>query len=169
MLRRLGPILLIALGALLAAGAGGWLTFSQLLANPGPVTVPDSVAGVPLARNTVGVEAVAEVTRLHGKEFPLISGAMAIYGQGAVTLWVSGVPADLMAAEMVRSMTDKIAEGRSPFTPLDGRQINGRAIYELAGMGQRHFYFQSGSLVIWLTADEAIAEKALEEVAAFYP
>ena len=167
--RRLGPILLIALGALLAVGAVGWLTFSQLLANPGAVTVPDSVAGVPLARNTVGVEAVAEVTRLHGKEFPLTSGAMAIYGNGAVTLWVSGAPADLMAAEMVRAMTDKIAEGRSPFTPMDVRQINGRAIYELAGMGQQHFYFQSGSLVIWLAADEAIAEKALEEAAAFYP
>jgi hypothetical protein len=69
--RRLGPILLIILGALLAMGAVGWLTFSQLLANPGPAPVPDSVAGVPLARNTAGVEAVAEVTRLHGKEFPL--------------------------------------------------------------------------------------------------
>lgn len=167
--RRLGPILLIALGALLVMGVVGWLTFLQLLANPGPVPVPDSVAGLPLARNIVGVEAVAEVTRLHGKAFPLTSGAMAIYGKGAVTVWVSGAPADPMAAEMVRAMTDKIAEGRSPFTPLDVRQFNGRAIYELAGMGQRHFYFRSGSLVIWLAVDEAIAEKALEEVTAFYP
>jgi hypothetical protein len=36
-------------------------------------------------------------------------------------------------------------------------------------MGQRHFYFQSGSLVVWLAADDTLAEPALEQVAAFYP
>ena len=170
MLKRFGPGALIAVGVLVLLAAIGYGAYAEALANPGAAAVPDAVAGARLAQKTVGPEAVAEVTRLHGKEFPLTSGAMATYGNGTVTLWVTGVPASPMAAEMVRAMTDKIAEGRSPFTPTKNtREINGRAVYELSGMGQRHFYFQSGSLVIWLAADEAIAEKALMETLTFYP
>ncbi len=172
--RRLGPILLAAFGAILIAGAAGWLAFSTWLANPGEVAVPQAMAGLPLTQKSVGPEAVAEVTQLHGKEFPLISGAMAMYGEGAAVLWVSGAPASPMAAEMVRAMTDKIADAstgsaRSPFTPLGARQMNGRTVYELSGMGQRHFYFQSSNLVIWLAADDSIAENALDEALQFYP
>ncbi len=172
--RRPGPILLITLGALAITGAAGWLAFSTWLANPGEVAVPQAMAGLPLTQKAVGPDAVAEVSRLHGKEFPLISGAMAAYGEGAVVLWVSGAPASPIAAEMVRAMTDKIAEAsagpaRSPFTPLGGRQMNGRTVYELSGMGQRHFYFQSSNLVIWLAADDSIAESALDETLQFYP
>lgn len=171
MLKRLGPFVVIVFGALLLVGAVGWSAFSARLANPGEVAVPDAIAGRPLSQKTVGVEAVAEVTRLHGKEFPLTSGAMATYGgNGEATLWVTGVPVDPMAAEMVRAMTDKIAEGRSPFTPAATRQAeDGRAVYQLAGMGQRHFYFQSGNLVVWLAADEIIAEGAIKDVMEFYP
>jgi hypothetical protein len=75
-----------------------------------------------------------------------------------------------MAAEMVREMTGKIAEGRSPFTPTGVRQAAaGRSVYELVGMGQRHFYFQSANLVVWLAADESIADKAVSEGLLFYP
>lgn len=167
----------IALGALLFLASVGYWAYADALANPGPVAVPGSVAGMPLTQKTVGPEAVAEVTRLHGKEFPLTSGAMAMYGDGAVTLWVSGAPARLIANEMVRAMTDKIADasagsaqgGRAPFTPTGTRDMDGRTVYELTGMGQRHFYFQSGRLVVWLATDETLAGQALVEVAQFYP
>jgi hypothetical protein len=169
MLKRFGPGALIAVGGLVLLAAIGYGAYAEALANPGAAAVPDVVAGARLVQKTVGPEAVAEVTRLHGKEFPLTSGAMATYGNGTATLWVTGVPASPMAAEMVRAMTNKIAEGRSPFRPMGTREIHVRAVYELGGMGQRHFYFQSGSLVIWLAADEAIAEKALMETLTFYP
>ncbi len=72
---------------------------------------------------------------------------------------------------MVHAMTDKILKGRSPFTPTGTHDVDGRTVYALAGMGQQHVYFQSGNLVIWLAApmDEALAEKALEDVLQFYP
>lgn len=169
MLKRFGPLALIGVGAILLLAAIAYWVYAAALANPGAATVPDVLAGMPLTQKTVGLEAVAEITRLHNKEFPLTSGAMAMYGDGAVTLWVSGAPASPIADEMVRTMTDKIAEGRSPFTPMGVRQVNGRAVYELVGMGQRHFYFQSGTLVVWLAATEEVAEKALEAALAYYP
>lgn len=169
MLKRSGPVALVIAGALLLLGSAGYLLYARALADPGGAAVPDSIAGAPLSQKTVGIEAVAEVTRLHGKEFPLTSGAMAMYGEGAAALWVSGTAASPLAAEMVRAMTDKIAQGHSPFTPTGTRRLNGRDVYELDGLGQRHFYFQSGSLVIWLAADDSIAENAMGEVLQFYP
>jgi len=84
-------------------------------------------------------------------------------------LWVAGVPAKVMAARMVNEMEQAIANGESPFTPTGTRRVNGRTLYELTGMGQRHYYFQSGSLVVWLAADDPIAETALADALNFYP
>jgi hypothetical protein len=47
--------------------------------------------------------------------------------------------------------------------------VNGRTLYELTGMGQRHYYFQSNNLVVWLAADDPIAETALAGALNFYP
>ncbi len=165
--RRLLPLGLMAAGVLLLLGSGLYAWYTTVLANPAALRVPPALAGQALTHSVEGVDAVAEVTRLHGKDFPLSSGAMARYGTG-ITLWASGAPASPMAAEMVRAMRDKIAEGRSPFTPLGTRQAAGREVYELEGMGQRHFYFQSGPVVVWLAADAALADAALADALAFY-
>ncbi len=169
MLRRYLPFAVIGLGGLLLAGSVLYWGFAVALANPVALDVPQELAGRELTGQETGVAAVAEILRLHGKDFPLTSGAMAIYGDGAATLWVSGVPAAPVAAELVRVMRDKIAEGRSPFRPLETRELVDRTVYVLEGMGQRHFYFQAGALVIWLAADEVLAEQALLETRLFYP
>ena len=66
-------------------------------------------------------------------------------------------------------MRDKIIEGNAPFIPLGERQVGGRTVYELEGLGQKHFYFQSCDLVIWLAADANLAEGALTQSLEFYP
>ncbi len=167
MLRRCVAIGLIALGLLVLAASLVYWRYAEALARPGEVAVPSSVGGERLSQQMTGVEAVDEISRLQAKQFPLVSGAKAVYG-GAATLWVSGALAAPMAAEMVRVMTEKIAEGQSPFTALPTRTVRGTNVHELTGMGQRHFYFQAGSLVLWLAADEAAAETALQDVLLFY-
>ena len=74
-----------------------------------------------------------------------------------------------MAKQILVQMRDKIAEGNSPFTPIAERNINGRMVYELDGLGQKHYYYQSGDLIVWLAANEEEAEQALAESLAFYP
>lgn len=170
MLKRGGPLIMMALGALLIAASVVYWRTQQALAEPTAAQLPASLAGAPLVRASYGPQAVAEVTRLHGKTLPLSSGAMGMYGEDArVTLWVSGAPLAAMAARMVREMAAAIAEGASPFTPLGVRAADGREVYALTGMGQRHFYFQSGALVVWLAAEEGLAEAALAETLEFYP
>src|SRR5690606_10566906 len=134
------------------------------------IDVPGSLAGLPLSDQQVGLEAIENVTRLHGQSFALETGAVGTYrgNGGSATVWVTGTAERCAAADMVAAMRDRIAEGHSPFTPVDEWQEDGRTIYELEGMGQRHFYFEAGPLVIWLAADAPLAEQALRETLAFY-
>ena len=116
-----------------------------------------------------GPQAVTDFSNLHGDQFPLTSGAVGFYGNNRATIWVAGAPLSLMAARLVTAMRDKIAEGNSPFTTSGEYQDNKRTIYALEGMGQKHFYFQSHNLVIWLAADADIADAALQQLKEIYP
>lgn len=157
------------LGTLFVVAALGWAYFEKTIGNPAPLALPEQLAGLPLSSQMTGPQAVADFSNLHGKQFPLTSGAVGIYGDHQATLWVAGAPLNLMAARMVTAMRDKIAEGNSPFTPRGEYQDNQRTIYILEGMGQKHFYFQSQNLVIWLAADADIADAALQQLKEIYP
>lgn len=171
MKKQLGPVIFIAIGILLIAGSLVYLQFSRAIEEPEAAVLPEMVAGLSQMETNYGPDAVALVTDLHGQSFPLSSGAYGMYGrEGSMAmLWVAGAPAKAMASKMVDEMEQAIATGNSPFTPTGKRDVNGRTLYELVGMGQRHYYFQSNSLVIWLAADETIAETALAETLTFYP
>jgi hypothetical protein len=156
-------------GVVIAVTAFGWLYYEQKIANPAPVSIPSTLAGLHLKDQMTGRQASFDFSQLHGKQFPLISGAVGVYGNHQATLWVAGTPLKAMAAEMVSAMQDKIAEGRSPFTPTGEFSNKGRTIYSLEGMGQKHYYFQSGNLVIWLAIEANLAEPALQQLQEYYP
>lgn len=148
----------------------GYLLFLRAVESPGVEPLPERLADLPLTEQVRGAPAVVEVNRMHGKEFPLTSGAVGIYGDGRqATIWVSGEPVGLMANRILIAMRDKIAEGNSPFTSLGERKVGGRSVYELEGLDQKHYYFQSANLVIWLAADANLAEQALGQSLEFYP
>ncbi|HET6444269.1 MAG TPA: hypothetical protein VFI27_06775 [candidate division Zixibacteria bacterium] len=169
--KRLIPTILIAAGVLLAVTSAAYWQFRSAIDNPGIADVPETIAGLSLSQASYGLDAVSEVTRLHEKSFPLSSGTAAMYGQSGemVMLWVTGTPAQPLATKMIADMETAIGKTKSPFTPVGVRNISDRAVYELNGMGQKHFYFQSAASVIWLAADEPIAEITLAEALDFYP
>jgi hypothetical protein len=171
MRKRIGPATVITGGVLLIVASLTYWQFSKAIEMPTAATLPETLAGLEQTDVSLGPEAVDVVTQLHGQAFPLSSGAYGMYGDhnGMAMLWVAGAPAKVMASKMVEDMEQAIAEGESPFMPIGTRQVGGRTLYELTGMGQRHYYFQSASLVVWLTADETIAEAALAESLEFYP
>lgn len=147
MKRQFVALSLIAVGVLVAVASAIYWHFASAVNNPGKTSVPDRIAGPSLSQVSCGPDAVAEVTQLHNKSFPLSSGAAAMYGGPGMmaTLWVAGTPVRPVASKMVSDIEAAIETGRSPFTHLDVRSVDGRAVYELTGMGQQHFYFQSGS------------------------
>ncbi len=170
MLRRVWAAFLMALGVVLLVATIGYWRLTAAVDRPAAAALPQTLAGLPLTAAAYGPQAVAEIARLHNKWFPLTAGAMGVYGaDNQAILWVAEVPIQRMAARMVEAMREKIAEGTSPFTPRGEQKDGGRTIYEVSGMGQRHFYFQSATQVIWLAADPEKAEQALNEVLTFYP
>lgn len=162
-------IALILGGTVIVRGVSTRLAFNQAINNPAPVALPDWLASLPLTEKMTGKETASDFALLHDKQFPLTSGAVGIYGDRQATLWVAGTPLDIMAARMVIAMRDKIAKGGSLFAPLSELQDKQRTIYVLEGMGQKHFYFQSKNLVIWLAVDTSIAELALQQILEEYP
>jgi len=169
-MNKVAAFLLIGMGSLLVLFSLGVSAAGWVRDHPTAAPLPGSVAGLPLSVQTTGRPATAEFTRLHEQEFLLTSGAIGVYGSDRrVTLWVAGAPLKWMATRMVVSMREKLALGNTPFLPTGDRRDAERTVYALDGMGQNHFYFPSGKRVVWLAADEEIAETALQQVLQFYP
>ena len=74
-----------------------------------------------------------------------------------------------MAGRLITAMRDRIAAVGSPFEPIAEQEIDQRMVYKLDGMGQRHIYFRSDQLIIWLAVDVRLAEDALRQVLILYP
>jgi hypothetical protein len=65
-------------------------------------------------------------------------------------------------------MHARIAEGNSPFIALGDLELEGFTVYALDGMGQAHYFWRSGNLVVWLAADVPVAQQAILESIEFY-
>ena len=168
-MKRIVPLGLITLGILLSVGALSRLYLDSRASSLEIVELPDQLAGLQITESRRGAEAMAEFADLHGKRFQLSSGVIGMYGNRQITLWVAATDSMSLAAELTSAMQAKIAEGDSPFTPVDEIRKGNRTIYVLEGMGQRHFYFPSKNLVIWMAADQAVADDALQQTLEVYP
>lgn len=154
------PHLVIFSGALLVVAAFGMEYFQH----PKALPLPYWLGEVRLHHKQEGAEAIKEFTALHQKQFPLTSGAVGYYGrEGEATIWVAGAPFAWIARQMVNSMHAKIAEGHSPFRSLGEQTHKFHEIHELEGLGQKHFYFQAGHLIVWLAVEPDLAEEALAQ------
>jgi hypothetical protein len=169
-MKHIFPVGLITIGILLSLGA-----FTQLYLNSRigvdvttKFNLPDQLAGLPLTETKSGDQAISEFTDLHGKEFPVTSGAVGVYGDLEITLWIAETASDPIALELTNAMQVKIAEGNSPFIPMDVIKDRNRNVYALEGMGQRHYYFQSHNLVVWLAVNPSFADKALQQILEVY-
>ena len=162
--------LLIGTGILSILVAAGYAVFLGRFDQKEPAPLPGDIAGMSLRGQVLGAPALAELSWMHGQEFQLNQGAVGSYGMGnEITLYVAGTPLSYTAARMISDMRDKIKQAETPFTPLGEREHGRRTIYELVGMGQQHFYFRSGNLVVWLAVAGEDAELALQQALDFYP
>jgi len=168
-MKRFYPLAVVLLGCIFLVFGVGYFLFNWVITHPAAAPLPEQVSNLPLTRQTTGSQAVQEINRLHRKGFPLTSGAVGNYGtQNQATLWVSGTLFKPAATQILTAMKDRIAEGNSPFTTTGEYQDKELTIYTLVGMGQKHFYFQSNNLVIWLAADADLADQAITQVLEFY-
>jgi len=163
-------LILLGLGLFLLVLGLGYAFYLQREESVSPAPLPWELGGQPLSRAITGPTALTELSWMHGQEFQLNQGAVGSYGRdGEITIYVAGTPLKYMTGRLLTAMRDKIDEVNSPFSPIAEREIDQRMIYELEGMGQRHFYFRSDDLIVWLAVDNSYAEEALQEILIFYP
>ena len=142
-----------------------------LLAGPGiawsALSVPQELAGLPLAHSQQGAEARGEIERLHGKSIPIRDGYVAHYGTQppVAMLYVSQARDEKLARQQVEQMTTRIRVGNGPFTHLRESTRFGMTVYSTLGQGQVHYYFRRGAVVVWVAADPTIAQQALADAA----
>jgi len=166
---RLTPILLVIVGIISILAAVGILLYPRLTSETQKELLPPDMTGLPLNQAVYGPEAITGVIQLHGVDFPLEDAAIGSYGtQGEITLWVSVEPDENTATKLMDLMTEKINLGRSPFTLPVVKEFNNTTVYVLEGLGQQHYYWQVGKLILWLAADHEIADQALGESLMFY-
>src|SRR3990172_5687546 len=168
-MKRIVSIALIGIGLLLFFAVAAWIYFNNLITHPTAIPLPDQLGGLRIADYKTGAQAATDFINLHGKQVPIASGAIGVYGDNQITVWVAGAPFHFMAARMVEAMRERITEGNSPFMPIEQLNDGKRTIYALEGMGQKHFYWQSKNLVIWLAAEPSLANEALEQILEAYP
>lgn len=164
------PIALIGLGAIIVIAAIAYPTLINASSLSVSAPIPSQLAGFSLASEATGRAAMQEFDQLHGKTFPILSGAKAVYGTGTqVIIWVAGTASVVETRKLLEEMRDKIAAGGSPFQASGVQTTASREVYALDGMGQKHFYFQSGKYLIWLAANAEVADQALQQALYFYP
>ncbi len=166
---RVLPKAVIGTGLALLLFSGAALAYLQAVSQPEGETLPHSIAGVGLVETLYGGEAVEAINRMHLGDSDLSSAAIGWYGLGSqITLYVSSAPLALLAENMAQGMEDKIRTGDTPFAWEGAVEHGGKRVVQMTGLGQSHFLYRQGRLVIWLAADQALAQTALAETIAFY-
>ena len=137
-------------------------------ADVAPSLLPPVLGELPLQDFSSGEEALAEINRLHGEELSIIDGYVGSYSDGArsVTLWIAGSddPDGLL-----RQMLGAIEGGDTPFSAPRKVEGLGREVYRSEGMGQAHYIWVEGDLLIWMALEGFAADegmKVLEEALA---
>ena len=170
MVKKWMALVLIGLGFFLIVLGLGYTFYLQKENSIGSSLLPKELVGLPLSREITGSSAFAELSWMHGQEFQLNQAAVGTYGkEDEVIIYVAGTDTKSMAGRLIIAMRDRIAAVGSPFEPIAEQEIDQRMVYELDGMGQRHFYFRSDQLIIWLAVDVRLAEDALRQVLILYP
>lgn len=168
-MKRYLPLLLLVAGFLLVAAVAFLLLHGSLRA-AAPIDVPPAVAGYALSEQTGGAEAIAEIQNLHLGDFAMQDASVAVYGAQNVIIWTAEAGSEANAQSLMIAMDNAIINATDiPFSMMGMYIFSGRQVRSLDGLGQLHFYFQSGSKVVWVSSDFGAAEIALQDAMAFYP
>lgn len=129
-------------------------------------TAPATLGGLALHHEFGGERALQAVARLHqGGDAGVDSAWIAHYGadEPSAILYV-GIAADPSTADqLIRAMEEGIMTRRTPFEYSRRTTVEDRVIHQLQGQGQQHFVFAMGRKAVWLSADPAVARRALAE------
>jgi hypothetical protein len=176
-MRRSYVLMLVAAAAIVLLAGLGLLTGlwdqenEHAAATPTQTAIPTALGGLPLVETITGDEGVAQTNRLHGLDVELTRGYVAQYAGGGsrATMWVGWAESEAAAQALVERMTAKIGPGHPVFHGLEALSFGQRTVFAATGQGQQHFYFHSGSAVVWIAVDGAVAPDVMHDALRSFP
>lgn len=134
-----------------AVAAGLWQA-----ANPATGAAPTSFAGYQISQLVTGPDAVARMSRLHGKGVGVTDGYIGHYesGSNGVVAYVGDTISEQDAASLLKQMEDRIAAGNQYFIDLRPVSVDGKRVLWVRSGQESHYFWQQGSKVIWLAFDK---------------
>jgi len=178
-MRRMNLVLLLAFLAFVGYAASLFFRMAEPVAPHDPAVddsaaaagapsadVPQALGDLHLTVLDEGPEALAAIDRMHGKPLGLTDGYQAQYGEGTgmVMVWVARVADGDAAQRLTDEMTERINEGRSPFSRPAPLQHDDLTVYQTAGMNQLHYYYANGPRVIWAAVPPNSPPDLLDQV-----
>lgn len=156
----------ISFAAVLLAAVGGGL-WAITADQESAAAVPGEVAGYRLAEAMVGQEALVEIDRLHGTDIEIVDGWVGHYEKKG-GIWVARAASEEEARQLLDDMTRHIEDGNEFFADLRQQEFQGLPVYTVKGGGQLHYYYQSGSTVVWVAtppgAEMSFLAEAIKKV-----
>ena len=86
---------------------------------------------------------------------PQLAEAWVAYYEGGGVVWAGTAASTDAAGELLEAMAQAIGKGGTPFTGPQELRLGGRRVFTVNDGGSSHFFFQSGSTVIWVTPPPA--------------
>lgn len=129
------------------------------------VFLPVEVSGFSLNKKLTGSEAEAFVNRLHYGTVAADENEIGFYSseKGSAIIYISYYYSDDEADQILLQMVEKIENVPSPFEGGDSFELSDHIIYRYSGLGQSHFVFSSGNVLLWISADVMWAELFLND------
>lgn len=130
--------------------------------------LPTNLKGLRLQNTVQGQAAEAMINRLHNKEVTAKDNYIGHYqGQGAkAVLYVSKFQSQQEAEALLASMSDRIKTNSNTFGHFRRMSARGLTVYSVLGLGQVHYFYQEGHVLIWLAVDPTVAQETFEAVLA---
>lgn len=128
--------------------------------------LPRTLHGLARTEGLSGEDAAQAIARLHGQALAPAESYVGRYeGDGiGATLYLSRFAAQDQAAEQVLAMTERIRDGASGFGHYRALEIGGIPVHSVLGQGQIHFFYATGTDVMWVGAHPMLARALLSEL-----
>lgn len=131
--------------------------------------LPESLFGYKLEKKLYGSEAKEFVDRLHFQQVAPENNEIGFYKSpaGSAAIYLTYYDSKSTAQNEYKKMINKISPSNSVFTDPEIFQLKGKEIFKCFGLNQIHYVFVNNKELFWLSVDEYLGNKFINDYLEF--
>lgn len=161
-LTKVFPIVVLAATIYFLAIAPGQ---EQIPVTSATFKAPAEIIRIPQVEVVTGIEAMNQVTRMHGTPIDVKDAYIAQYvkGDSQIILWASESPTSEEGERLFRIMDEKMPTNEV-FSGREEVEIGGQKMVKVVGQGMEHYYWVEGEYNYWVGIAGADAVTVVEDL-----